>query len=79
MSNPIGQWFKCKACGQPCAILPRGGIAHVKPDHLAGVPNSVPCEAYRRTHTREDFFRLMAGEPMEAPTSFEPFSPGGSS
>ena len=72
-----GQWFKCKACGQPCAILERDGIAHTKPDHLAGVPNSVQCDAYHRTRTRKDFFRYMAGEPIDPPTEFKPVSPGG--
>jgi hypothetical protein len=75
----VGQWYKCKGCGQPCALLESGAIAHTKPDAMLGVPNSVPCELFRRCESRAFFLEHMAGEPMDPPDSFEPIGRGGSS
>jgi hypothetical protein len=75
----VGQWYKCKGCGQPCALLETGNIAHTKPDELIGVPNSVPCALYRACESRAFFLEHMAGEPIEPPTHFAPMVPGGQS
>jgi hypothetical protein len=78
MGNGIGQWFKCKGCGQPIGFLPAGvagprkTCAHVKPDHLIGVPNSVPCALYRRLDADELWELHQDAEPIESPTEFKP-------
>lgn len=67
-----GRWYKCKGCGQLCGLLDNGGIAHAKPKELVGVYGRVPCVLYQQCETREFFLELMAGEPIEAPSTFEP-------
>jgi hypothetical protein len=73
----VGQWYKCKGCGQPCALLEDGSVAHTKPDEMLGVPNSVPCALFRACESRAFFLEHLAGEPIEPPTRFEPISRGG--
>ena len=84
MSNHrYGIWKRCLGCGelvaffpdgQPEHDLPPGTVAHTKPKHLAGVPNSAPCELYQRT-SAENFTLFHAAEPEVdvEPTSMKPF------
>lgn len=71
MSKTKGRWVKCLGCGQPAGLfpdglpehdLPPGTVMHSKPDRLAGVPNSVPCELYQSS-SAEAFMLLHAAEP----------------
>ena len=72
--SPAGRWYRCKACGGVCALLDDGRIAHQKPGELVGRPG-VQCTAYHYANTREQFFDLLAGEPIESPESMTPVGP----
>lgn len=74
----MGQWFRCKGCGQPIGFVPAGLMgpkkmcAHAKLNYLAGVPNSVPCELYRRL-SADELWELHQDEPLiETPTEIRP-------
>lgn len=82
MSNKMGKWFKCVGCGGFIGFLkdglppdlPKYTVAHSKPDHLMGVPNSVPCNLYKTMGYHQLWFLHKDKEPIESPSEFEPIN-----
>jgi hypothetical protein len=82
--SSAGIWYKCKGCGKPIGFfpdgfkspkgnLPRGAVAHAKPDHLMGIPNSVPCNLFRRLGPVELYLLHQDAEKMEDAEDMTPF------
>jgi hypothetical protein len=54
--EPIGDWFKCKGCGNPAAVfsegvpgkLPAGAVCHSKP--VCGLYRMLDARSYARVH-----------------------------
>lgn len=68
--SKYGRWVLCVGCGKPVGLFPDGCaelgfepgvVAHSKPEHLEGIPNSVPCDLYKTT-SAETFTLLHAAE-----------------
>ena len=77
--NRNGQWFKCKGCGLPIGFMPARPpeyptrfVGHAKPSHLLNIPNSVPCDLYRRLDADALWEIHQDAEPLPTPTLCEP-------